>query len=181
MTPDELAAIRARDANMDPARPRGEGVAAIADRRALLSDMAYSMPAVRNTMTLDLWMALGHDVAEWTEWTADAWADLIAEVRQLRSAFEESMEELRSWESSAEMALINGAGMERARIRAGVETLGLVEPNEPDHPGPWYDGWYDALESVEGVVEGQRRGGHAITIYGWDENGAPLWRDSWRR
>lgn len=48
------------------------------------------------------------------------------------------------------VAAIEAAALtaERARLRVAVEALHLVEPNEPDHAGPWYDGWHDALDTV---------------------------------
>ena len=55
-----------------------------ADRRAPLDDLR-SMESVRGWLGLDLWQGLGHDFTEWAGWTADVWADMIAEVRALRA------------------------------------------------------------------------------------------------
>ena len=41
-----------------------------------------------------------------------------------------------------------------AEIAAAVEAYRLIEPNEPDYPGPYYDGWHAALDAVLTIVEG---------------------------
>ena len=41
----------------------------------------------------------------------------------------------------------------RARIAENIEILRLIDPNEPDHPGPYYDGWHAALNAVLVIVE----------------------------
>ena len=58
---------------------------------------------------------------------------------------------------NADAAWDGGVLNERARITASVRDLEVVEPNEPDHPGPWFDGWHEALASVLALVGGPRR------------------------
>ena len=43
----------------------------------------YSMESVRSWMGLDVWLSLGHDFHDWPGWTADGWADMMAEIRPL--------------------------------------------------------------------------------------------------
>ena len=45
------------------------------------------------------------------------------------------------------------AAAKRVRIAENIEILRLIDPNEPDHPGPYYDGWHAALDAVLVIVE----------------------------
>ena len=51
-------------------------------------DGPRSMESVRSWLGLDLWQGLGHDFEHWTGWTADAWAQMIAEVRAIAAAYD---------------------------------------------------------------------------------------------
>jgi hypothetical protein len=37
-------------------------------------------------------------------------------------------------------------------LRNKIASLHLIEPNEPDLPGPYYDGWHAALDAVEAIL-----------------------------
>ena len=110
MTPHELAAIRARDADAHSGDPnyipmRGVESRAFADRRALLAEVDRLTDEAANNV---------------------------------------------AWHRAARA----GALAERARIRAGVEGLRLGQPDDPDKPDPWWDGWHEALERVLRVIDG---------------------------
>ena len=60
------------------------------------------------------------------------------------------------WRPEPHIAAIEAEAVaaRNVEIAAAVEAYRLIEPNEPDYPGPYYDGWHAALDAVLTIVEG---------------------------
>jgi antirestriction protein ArdC len=88
-------------------------------------------------MGLDVWLSLGHDFTEWTGWTADVWADMMAEVKAERARHAALVEAARAFlrrtggltlrsEGSREYVRVPNAWIDDldAALRAALEDKG---------------------------------------------------------
>jgi len=99
----------------------------------------YSMESVRSWMGLDVWLSLGHDFHDWPGWTADGWADMMAEIRPL-AATPAPLDRLRARIS---LEAINGTRpvwigegvFERYAARTAEGWPVTIEWGEPDADG----------------------------------------------